>query len=731
MRSCLHFSSRRRRPPFRARRREKRTRRRIARTTSAWPGSSSTDYTTAVAAFQRALQQRPNLASARVNLGIALLYDGQLDAAAKEVQLAATQLPSSPQPPFVLGLIARASSRFDDAGAAFQKVIDLDASDVGSRVQLGQVRLAERRFDDAVRLFEAALQIEPFNATAAYGLAVALTRGGDRGRGEKAMARFQMLRDNPAAITYSTTYLEQGRYGEAMASTGLEPELVDMGVPAVTFADVTSSVLAAHPPAVRDLSLADADGDGDVDLWLASRDGVHLLRNDKGRFAAATRVAPRPAEAVLIADYDNDGARDVLVLTEKGIALYHGEPAGAFRDVSAELLPVGTPVGRTAAFVDADHDGDLDVMVGGRLLRNSGNGRFQDVSADARLGSTGSAVAIVPVDVDNRRDVDLLVIRRAGPPLLFSNQRDGTFRDVAKDIGLPSSGPYTSVAVADINKDTIPDFFFGRADAAGVFAISQRDGRFSPSDAPAASAGASAAQFVDYDNDGLPDLLALTAAGARLWRSAGNQWIDVTSRTLPEALVSAADPATTLAIADVDADGDEDAIVRVASGTVRVWRNNGGNRHPSVRVRLTARVSNRDAVGAKVELRAGSLRHKIETVATTPAVAPADVVFGLGARKRADVVRVLWPAGILQAEADVPPTATSITELDRKPSSCPFLYTWNGSRFEFVTDFLGGGEMGYWVAPGVRNVPDPDEYVRITSDQLRRARRTLRAAHHE
>jgi hypothetical protein len=86
------------------------------------------------------------------------------------------------------------------------------------------------------------------------------------------------------------------------------------------------------------------------------------------------------------------------------------------------------------------------------------------------------------------------------------------------------------------------------------------------------------------------------------------------------------------------------------------------------------------------------------------------------------VVRVLWPAGILQAEVASNEKAlagvTSIRELDRKPSSCPYLYTWNGSRFEFVTDFLGGGEMGYWVAPGVRNTPDPDEYVRIDSRQL-------------
>jgi hypothetical protein len=108
--------------------------------------------------------------------------------------------------------------------------------------------------------------------------------------------------------------------------------------------------------------------------------------------------------------------------------------------------------------------------------------------------------------------------------------------------------------------------------------------------------------------------------------------------------------------------------------------------------------------------------------------APADVLFGLGARPAADAVRVLWPSGILQSELfsaspslPAPPAlpALVIEELDRKPSSCPFLFTWNGERFEFVTDFLGAGEMGYWEAPGVRSVPDPTEYVRIRGEQLR------------
>ena len=116
----------------------------------------------------------------------------------------------------------------------------------------------------------------------------------------------------------------------------------------------------------------------------------------------------------------------------------------------------------------------------------------------------------------------------------------------------------------------------------------------------------------------------------------------------------------------------------------------------------------------------------METYSATPSPAPADIAFGLGDRAGADVIRVLWPSGILQAEAaahqlpQAPPLTglVKVEELDRKPSSCPFLFTWNGTKFEFLTDFLGGGEMGYWEAPGLRNTPDPDEYVRIPGDKL-------------
>jgi Tfp pilus assembly protein PilF len=689
------------------------------------------DHAAAAAAFRHALELSPSLTIARLNLSIALLYLGDLSNAAREALLAAAQMPSAPPPFYVLGLVARADNRPADAATSFEKVLQLDPEDVGARIQLAQVHLADQRYTQAADLFEAALAREPFNATAAYGRAMALTRGGQRVAGAAAMTRFQALRQNPAAITYSSTYLEQGRYAEAVVSTGLEPELVETVIPAVTFTNATAAMFGGQSPAGSP-TLFDRDGDGDLDLLVVAPGGLQLLDNEGGRFTprrAFPADAPGGTGAVA-GDVDNDGRIDLLIIGDTD-RLYLQASDGTFSNVGWRGGD-GKTATRTAALVDIDHDGDLDIFLAPPtlLMRNNGNGTFVDITTKAKLTDTSATVAVVPTDYDNRRDIDLLLLSQKRVALL-ANLRDGTFRDVAADVRLPGALPYTAVATGDINKDNVPDFAFARAGGPALLATSDRAGRFAVAELPPPTAGATAIQLVDYDNDGLLDLLALTAAGPKLWRFAGRSWTDASARAF-DGLGPAKEAAVALSTGDGDGDGDTDVVVRLSSGRLALWRNDGGTRHSSLRVRLAARVSNRSAVGAKVEVRAGSLRHRLEVSAATPPAGPVGLLFGLGPRARADAVRVLWPAGILQSETDVAgsvSTATltrgashataTIQELDRKPSSCPFLFTWNGSRFEFVTDFLGGGELGYWVAPGVRNTPDPDEYVRIRSDQLR------------
>ena len=748
-------------------------------------------YPEAADQFRQALTIDSALAIARVNLGIALFYSQDLAGALKEATEAARLLPSAPQPPYLLGLIARAENRADDAIREFERVRQLDSADVGTSINLGQIYLESRQYPQAIAVLRQAVAAEPYNVTAAYNLGLALTRAEQEAEGRQLLDRAQGLRNVGYAVTYGTGYLEQGRYAEAIASTGLDRRLLSANIPPVAFEPAIIGSLpreaASGPPYGRrftaaeltpatargfaasmggGLTLIDVENDGDLDVFAAVPAGLRLFRND-GRAAwtdatAAARLnAVRPATPIgsIAGDYDNDGNADIFIVGYGGHTLLHNEGNGSFNDVtSGARLPAYPYLPGAAAMTDVDHDGDLDLVVAGladvettrqrtkagaavfprdfapapmALYRNNGNGTFTETTVDARLQQVRThAIALVPTDFDNHRDIDLLVVNRDGPPLLLQNVRDGTFRDVAADVGLAaafaSQDETTAVATADVNKDDFPDLFFARGGGA-MIAMSDGRGRFAIVPQPSESTGgALAAQFADYDNDGLLDLISWSAERPRLLRGIFELASDASQTAFPLAAGTreVLSSPRALALADLDADGRTD-IVTARDDAAVFWRNApqatgaGGS---SQRINLRGRVSNRLGIGAKVEARAGSLRARFETSAATPAAAPADVLFGLGSRSGADVVRVLWPSGVLQAEAaarDSPlPSPLLVQELDRKPSSCPFLFTWNGERFEFVTDFMGGGELGSWAGPGLYNRSDPIEYVRIRGDQL-------------
>jgi tetratricopeptide (TPR) repeat protein len=688
-------------------------------------------------AFRRALQLDPGLVTARINLGIALFNVPDLPAAQKELQAAIAAAPTAPQPHYVLGLAAKTQNRTEEAIAEFQKVLQIDPNDVGANVNLGQLYAQQRKYQEAIAVLRLAIAAEPYNATGLYNLGTSLMRASQREEGTKVIAQFQELRNRGTGTTLGANYLEQGRYAEAIASTGAEPELVDKAMPEVVFKDVTTELLPpgdltnSPVPTVEDIPpgavlLFDYDLDGDLDLLEVAGARQRLLRNDKGKFTDVTKQAGALAKsgatratAAVAGDYDNDTKPDLFIIRQGTGTLYHNDGNGSFSDVTTTAkIPASPNHAITAAFVDVDHDGDLDLLLGGDgnlLLRNNGDGTFSDQTATARLVDKGPAYAIVPTDFDNRRDIDLLI---ASPEKisLWRNMRDGTFRDVAAEVGLAASDRKgaTTVAAGDINKDGFTDFYLASfSDASGYLALSNGKERFQVTKIAGAD---TASQFLDYDNDGLLDLVTLAPGQLRILRNTGDSWVDVSSKATKEINASAA---RLLATGDIDGDGDTD-IIFGTPGLLRIARNDGGNTNRSLHVGLEGKVSNRSGVGAKIEVRAGSLAQKLETYSASPAPAPSDVIFGLGKRTAVDAVRVLWPAGIVQSETEIANNKTlTLVELDRKPSSCPYLYVWNGERFVFVTDFMGGGEMGHLDAPGIFNMPDPTEYVRIPRDLLR------------
>jgi Tfp pilus assembly protein PilF len=767
-------------------------------------------FEAAAGTFRRALKIDPDLALAHLNLCIALFNIPDIPGALGEAKIAAEKMPKSPQAYYMLGLIAKNQNRTEDGVAAFRKVLEIDPDDVGANINLGQIHSSARRYEEAIKLFQKALEVEPYNITASYNLGTALLREGKREEGQQMQARFNTLRTAGYGTALGQKYLEQGRYAEGVPSTGLEPDVVNADTPAVTFIDATSAVMPASTTPANTITsnksaavfsgsvfgrqlkaadvtdatkreiasslggqvvLFDFDGDGDLDMFVVTPNQQKLYRNDCGKFVDITKgsgLENIPAGSIGIgavaADYDNDGKPDLFVLRYGGFSLYHNDGNGKFSETTtAAGIPSYPYLALSAAFVDVDHDGDLDIFIAGfadlnkapvvgangmvtfpndfagapnLLLRNDGNGKFTDITDKAKvLGKGGHAVAIVPTDFDNDRAIDLFVLNYGQPPVLFRNLREGTFQDVAAQVGLTATGKFISLAAGDFNKDGFTDFFLGNADGAGLLATSNGRGRFVISAAPGGTEGAKAAQFFDYDNDGLLDLVVVQSGGLRVFRNVGSKWVDTSERAVPGSLFPSGStrpmaPLRSFASGDIDLDGYTDLVLPLEDGQVKVCKNDGGNHDHSIRIVLAGKASNRNGIGSKVEMRDGSLWQRLETSFASPAAGPSDVIFGLGKRTVPDAIRVIWPSGTVQAETEFTqaneakpcPLASpfiSVTELDRKPSSCPFLYTWNGEQFEFITDFMGGGEMGSWEGPGERNIPDPDEYVRIRGDQLK------------
>ena len=128
-------------------------------------------------------------------------------------------------------------------------MLKIDLNDTGANINLGQLYAQQRKYPEAIAALHTALAAEPYNTTAIYNLGQSLMRSGQRDEGEKVIKQFQELRQRGSGSTLGTNYLEQGRYAEAIVSTGAEPALVDRAVPAVAFTDATAEILPGNPKA--------------------------------------------------------------------------------------------------------------------------------------------------------------------------------------------------------------------------------------------------------------------------------------------------------------------------------------------------------------------------------------------------------------------------------------------------------------------------------------------------
>ena len=482
------------------------------------------------------------------------------------------------------------------------------------------------------------------------------------------------------------------------------------------------------------VAIFDYDNDGWPDIFVVNGTTLdplqgkkpptnHLYHNNHdGTFTDVTEKAGLArnsgwGQGVCIGDYDNDGFEDIYVTYYGKNVLYHNNGDGTFSDVSEKAGVAGNRKawGTGCAFVDYDRDGKLDlfvanyvdfdvttapgpgerascmwkgvpVMCGPRglpwgkniLYRNKGDGTFEDVTKKAKIDQTNGhyAFSVSTLDYDDDGWPDIYVACDSTPSILYHNNHDGTFTDVAVVAGAAFNEDGKEQAgmgstIGDYNGDGRPDIFKTNfSDDTATLYRNNGDGTF---DDVTFAAGLGlytkylgwGTAFVDVDNDGWPDLLLVNGhvypevskqhLGSDyeeprvLYHNLGNgKFEDISESSGPG--ITTARSSRGLAVGDLWNDGRMSAVVSNMNEPLSLLVNQVKNENHWIGIKTVGTKSNRDGIGAKIRVSAGG-RIRVEEVRSGSSFDSNNDMrthFGLGKAAKVDWVGIRWPSGLVE-----------------------------------------------------------------------------------
>ncbi|MEM8486530.1 MAG: CRTAC1 family protein, partial [Bacteroidota bacterium] len=457
------------------------------------------------------------------------------------------------------------------------------------------------------------------------------------------------------------------------------------------------------------------DGEGPFDMLDYSEASANITNYNEAWRASKTQGFGDimfKISSVSLLDFNYDFLIDLALVGDKGVKFVTQDSTGAFSPV---LLDEGNDMFIEGVYTnswvaDIDLEGDLDLVLAGEndaeVLRNNGDGTFERRNI---FPEVQELVDFAWGDFDGDGDPDAALLDAAGEVYLYANDRLG---DYTQQIIPPIFGEAIALAVADTDADALMELVVLMRDGS-VYSLANLPGEgwvVTPLlkwDAYEASETNSDGLFVhDFDNNGSVDVL-LAGATSQVWLNNGPGTYE------PAGSV----PGIVQSVADLNADGLLDLTGINADGEPAKWQASGTMDYhwqvlrPRAGQALGDQRINSFTIGGEVEIRAGLLYQK------QPILSPI-VHMGLGTHEKTDVARLIWPNGDIQSEFDLAADQSIFTP-QRLKGSCPWLFTYDGEKMRFVTDFIWRSPLGLRInAQETAGTVTTEDWVKIRGDEL-------------